>query len=55
MNDSAITCDQIIDAGVEANSNDKAKLNNKETKSIPRNFNQKNITCKIKNFYVLLA
>ena len=55
MDDSAITCDQIIDADAEANSNDKAKLNNKETKSIPKNFNKKNITCKIKNFDVLLA
>ena len=36
MDDSAITCDEIIDV--------------EET-----NFNEKNITCKTQNFYILLA
>ena len=35
-----ITCDEIIDA---------------ETKTIPKKFNEKNITCKTPNFYILLA
>ena len=47
MDDSAITSDEIIDT--EANSNDE------EPKAIPTNFNEKNITCKIQNFYILLA
>ena len=32
-----------------------AKSNDEETKTISKNFNQKNITCKIQNFYILLA
>ena len=47
MDDSAITCDEIID--VEAKSNNKAKLNEEETKSVLTNFNEKNITCKMQN------
>ena len=43
MDDSVITCIEII--GVE----EEAKSNNKE-----RNFNGKNITCKAQNFYILL-
>ena len=35
-----ITCDEITDA---------------ETKTIPTNFNEKNITCKTQNLYILLA
>ena len=38
MDDSAITCDEIIDSYKE------------ET-----NFNEKNITCRTQNFYILLA
>ena len=38
MDDSAITCDEIIDSHKE------------ET-----NFNEKNITCRTQNFYILLA
>ena len=38
---------EIIDA--------EAKSNDEETKTIPTNFNEKNITCKIQNFYILLA
>ena len=47
MDDSVITCDEIIDA--------EAKSNDQETKTIPTNFNEKNITYQIKNFYRLLA
>ena len=39
MDDSVITCDEILE----------------ETKTIPTNFNEKNITCKIQIFYFLLA
>ena len=40
MDDSAIMCDEIIDAGMDAEtkSNDEAKSNDKETKT---NFNKK--------------
>ena len=63
LDDSAIMCDEIIyaDVDAEAKSNDKAKLNNKaksneeETKTIPRNFNEKKVTCKTQKFYILLA
>ena len=37
--------DEIIDA--EAKSNDKAKLNNEESKTIPKNFNLKDLACAI--------
>ena len=47
MGDSAITCDEII--GAEGISNEE------ETKSIPTNFMEKHVTCKIQNVYVLLA
>ena len=40
-------CDEIIDT--------EAKLNDKETKAIPTNFNEKNITCRTPNFYILLT
>ena len=40
IDDSVIMCDEIIDA---------------ETKTIPINFNERNITCKTQNFYILLA
>ena len=42
MDDSVITCDEIIEAD--------AQSYDKETKSFP-----KNIICEIKNFYILLA
>ena len=47
MDDSAITCDEIINVD--------AKWNIKETETISTNFNEKNVTCKIQNFYILLA
>ena len=42
MDDSAITCDEIIESY-------------KETKAISTNFNEKKATCKTQNFYILLA
>ena len=39
--DSVITSSKIID--------------NQETKTIPTNFNEKNITCKTQNFYISIA
>ena len=42
MDDSAITCDEIIDV--------ESKWNDEETKTIPTNFNEKNTTCAIQNF-----
>ena len=47
IDNSVITYDEIIDA--------EAKLNNEETKTFPTNLNEKNITCKTQNFYILLA
>ena len=43
MDDSAITCDEVI------------KPYNEEIKTISTNFNEKNITCKTQNFYILSA
>ena len=42
----AIMCDEVIDADAEAKSNDEVKSNDEETKIVPTNFNEKNITCK---------
>ena len=39
MNDSVITCDEIIE----------------DTKTIPTNFNENIATCKTQNFYISLA
>ena len=44
---SVITCDEIIDR--------EAKSYDKKTKSITTNFDEKNVICKIKNFYILLS
>ena len=49
MDDSAITCDEMIDADAEAKSNDE------ETKAFPTNFNEKDLTYKTQNFYILLT
>ena len=54
MDDSAIKCDEIIDAGKEAKLNGKAKSNGEETKAFPANFNEKNITHKTQKLYILL-
>ena len=45
MDDSVNACYEIID--VEGKSNDK------ETKTVPATFNEKNLTCKARNFYTL--
>ena len=44
MGGTAIRWDEIIDPGAEAS-------NNEETKTIPTNFNEKNITVKSKKFF----
>ena len=51
MDDSAITCDEIIESHDE---DTEAKLYD-ETKTIPTNFNGKKATCKTQNFNILLA
>ena len=43
MDDSAIMSDEIIESYDE------------EIKAVPTNFNEKNITCRTQNFYILLA
>ena len=43
MDDSMITCDEVINSYDE------------EIKTIPINFNEKKVTCKKQNFYILLA
>ena len=43
MDDSALTCGEIIESYDE------------ETKTIPTNFTEKEATCKIQNFYILLV
>ena len=55
MDDSAITCDEIIDTDTEAKLCNEAKSRDEETKAFSTNCNEKNITCKIQNFYLLLA
>ena len=47
VSDSVITCDEIKD--VEAKSFDE------ETKTVPKNFNERKATCKTQNLYILLA
>ena len=51
MDDSAMTCDEIIDADAEAKSNKNTKSNDEETKTIPTNFNEENITGKMQVLY----
>ena len=43
MDDSMIICDEVITSYKE------------EVKTIPTNFNEKKVTCKTQNFYILLA
>ena len=45
MDDSVITCDEIIDA-------ERTKSNDEETQTCPTTFNEKNITYKTQNFYI---
>ena len=51
MDDSAIICDEVIDADAKLSPKD----NNDKTKIIPTNFNEKKATCKTQNFSILLA
>ena len=60
MDDSAIICNEVTefydkDEDVKAKSKDEAKLNDKETKTIPASFNEKKATCKTHCVYILLA
>ena len=50
MNDSAIICDEVIDADADA----EAKLSD-ETKTVSPNFNKKETNCKMQRFFILLA
>ena len=43
MNESEIMCDKVLESY------------DKETKTIPTNFNEKKAICKMQNFYILLA
>ena len=43
MEDSMVTSDEVI------------KSYDKEVKTIPTNFNEKKVTCKTQDFYILLA
>ena len=43
MDDSVIFCDEVI------------KSYDEEIKTMPTNFNEKNIACKTQNFYILLS
>ena len=57
MDDSAIICDEVIDADADAKSHDEAKSNDAKLspKDDATNFNEKKATCKTQNFYILLA
>ena len=55
MDNSVVICDEVIDADTEAKLNDKTQSNNEETKTVPTNFNEINITCKALNFCISLA
>ena len=50
MNDTAVICDEVIDADAKLNPKDDV-----ETKTIPTNFNGKKATCKTQNLHILLA
>ena len=49
MHDSAIICDEVIDADAKLGPKD-----DDETKIIPTNFNEKKVTCKMQNFIFYL-
>ena len=49
MNDSAIICDEVIDADADA----EAKLSD-ETKTVSPNFNKKETNCKMQRFLFYL-
>ena len=55
MDDSVIKCDQIIDGDTEVNLYNEAKSYDKETITILKNFNEKEVASKKQNFHILLA
>ena len=54
MDDSAIICNEVTEF-YDKDEDVKAKSNDKETKTIPANFNEKKATCKTHCVYILLA
>ena len=50
MDDSAIVCDEVIDADAEAESNNETNSYDKETETVTTYFNEKKATCKKQNF-----
>ena len=48
VDDSVVMCDEIKDTDAED------KLCGEETKTVTTNFNEKNVICKTKKFYILL-
>ena len=57
MDDSAVICDEVIDADAESSD---AKLSQEDAKISPKdndktNFNEKKATCKTQNFHILFA
>ena len=51
MDNSAIKCNEAIEPYYE----DAETKTYDETKAVPKKFNEKNITCKIQNAYILLV
>ena len=51
MDDSVIMCDKVI----ESYEKDTKAKSYDETKTVPTNFNAKNINCRTQNFFILLA
>ena len=51
MNDSAIICDEVIDADAKLSPKD----NNDKTETIPTIFNEEKVACETQNFYILLT
>ena len=54
MIDSAIICDEIIESYAKLSAKD-ARLNLKDHDEEETNFNEKKTTCKMQNWYILLA
>ena len=50
MDDSAIICGEVIESYDE---DSEGKSKDKKTKTVPKYFNEKNITCKTQHFYIL--
>ena len=54
MDDSAIVCDEVIDADAEAESNDETNSYNKETETVTTNFNERKQPVKSKTLLAFL-